>query len=256
MKGKALRRALKTTDAIRIGIDLPLIVDTTELITPEIAHEMLQHNKRNRPINWKKVEEYADLMSDGKWELHAQGIIIDSNGNILTGQKRLWAVIYSNTNVYMRVSRGNPPKVANLIDRGTPQSARDLATRVTEKKHSPIESSMARAIRALDNKLRPSTDELAETITQFADRFTALLEETKGTKKTKSVLMVLSALSFLATNPEQVRTMTTQTEMLAKRLDHALLPQTADQCWGRGSAFVLAMQLARRIVDEAISHSR
>ena len=55
---KALRRAEKTKDSIRIGGDVPLSVDTTELITPIVAQEMLKCNKANRPVNWNKVEEY------------------------------------------------------------------------------------------------------------------------------------------------------------------------------------------------------
>ena len=75
---KALRRALETSDALRVNANVPLIVDRTELITPEIAREMLKKNQRNRPINWTKVDEYAAIMKAGKWELHAQGIILDT----------------------------------------------------------------------------------------------------------------------------------------------------------------------------------
>ena len=90
IKGKALRKALETKEAYRLTEDIPLIIDTTEWITPETAQEMLKRNKHNRPVNWNKVEEYADIMAGGQWQLHAQGIILDCDGNILTGQKRLW----------------------------------------------------------------------------------------------------------------------------------------------------------------------
>ena len=40
---KAMRRAAMTKDAIRISGDVPLITDTTELITPELAQEMLSN---------------------------------------------------------------------------------------------------------------------------------------------------------------------------------------------------------------------
>ena len=136
IKGKALRRALESKDAMRINGEIPLIVDTTELITPAIAQEMLKHNKTNRPINWRKVEEYADLMAHDQWKLHSQGIIFDPDGNILTGQKRLWAVVYSGKDVLMRVSRGCPADTVRILDRGTPQTARDMASRETKRKHT------------------------------------------------------------------------------------------------------------------------
>ena len=103
MKGnKAMKRAMETKDAIRLSGKIPLIVDSTEEISPEIAQEILKKNKANRPINWHKVEEYADLMARGQWKLHSQGIIIDDKGNLLTGQKRLWAIVYSGVTIPMR----------------------------------------------------------------------------------------------------------------------------------------------------------
>ena len=71
LKGKALRRALKSTDVVRINTDLPAIVDTTELISPAQAQEMLTQNQNNRPVNWHRVEQYAEIMKQGKWQLHA-----------------------------------------------------------------------------------------------------------------------------------------------------------------------------------------
>jgi hypothetical protein len=115
MKGKALGRAMETKDVIRISGDVPLITDVTELVTPELAEKILKRNKNNRPINWRKVEEYARLMTEGKWKLHSQGIVIDADGNLLTGQKRLWAIIYSGTSVLMRISRGCPSNTASLL---------------------------------------------------------------------------------------------------------------------------------------------
>lgn len=248
IKGRALRRALASSDAHRIvHQDLPLIVDKTEIITPDVAYEMLLKNKNNRPINWKKVEEYAAVMAQGKWELHAQGIVLDTDGNILTGQKRLWAVIYSSQEVAMRVSRGNPPGVARLLDRHDPQSARDLATRESGRKHAPTEASLARGILSLKNDFRPSTDTLAKTIEDFSVVFETVLSETKGIKKTKPVLMILAALCSFK-KPSEIRAAAGHVEIMAQHLVRALLPQSVDRCWGRGAAFGLAMNIAVRIV--------
>lgn len=38
-------------------------------ITPAIAKELLQKNKRNRPVNQMTVSFYADIMARGQWEL-------------------------------------------------------------------------------------------------------------------------------------------------------------------------------------------
>lgn len=248
---KARRRASKTPDVIRIDGDLPLIVDTTELITPEVAQKMLHRNPSNRPINWRKVEEYSAIMKRGEWVLHAQGLVLDGDGNLLTGQKRLWAVIYSDVSVYMRVSRGNPKKTARLLDRGTPQSARDLASRDTDKKHSPTESSIARAIWALRGTLRPSTDQLAQVIAANSANASVLLNETKGTKKTRVMLMVFAAISEVSGGPDETKLLARRIGSLCDRLDMMLLPMLAQKCWGRGAAFGLAMGHALTCVEDA-----
>jgi hypothetical protein len=245
---KARRRALETNDAIRVNAPVPLIVDKTVLITPEMAREMLKKNQRNRPINWKKVEEYADIMKAGKWVLHAQGIVLDAHGNILTGQKRLWAVVYSDVSVYFRVSTGNPESSARLLDRGTPQTARDLASRDTERKHSPTESSIARAIAASIGQSRPSVDLLAELMATYSERNAVSLRATTGTKKTRAVLMILASIAVSARNVEEQNMLLLKTEKLTDELKLALLPETAERCWGKGAAFALAMAQASKIV--------
>lgn len=249
MKGKALRRAMETKDHIRIAGDVPLIVDSTELITPVIANEMLKKNKANRPVNWKKVEEYADLMAKGEWKLHSQGIIFDTAGNLLTGQKRLWAVVYSDTPVYMRVSRGCPADTVRILDRGEPQSARDMAARETTRKHSPYEVSLARGNLILRGITKPSKDQLADVMVEKASIFSAVLTETKGTKKTRSILMVLSAVCFICTDVADARVMSLMTEKYSSALDSELAPGSAEQCWGRGAAFTVAMSQARKCVE-------
>lgn len=245
MKGRALRRALATGDAQRVYHDLPAIRDTTEMIDPETAYVLLQKNQNNRPINWKKVQEYAEVMKAGKWELHAQGIILDVNENILTGQKRLWAVIYANVTVPFRVSRGNPTASGKLIDRHVPQSARDLASRDTGVKHGPTEASLARAVLALEGKVHPTSDEIADALEQNWKVFQLLIDKTKGTKKTKAVLVVLAAL---AKGRADCQDAVLEIDNLVRHLEADLRPQTVEQCWGRGAAFAMVMKLADRIV--------
>lgn len=247
MKGKALRRALASQAAVRINSEIPLIIDKTELITPGMAQEMLKHNDHNRPVNWKKVEEFADIMRNGKWKFHSQGIILDSKGNILTGQTRLWAIVYSDTSVYMRVSTGNPTESAEVLDRGRPQSSRDLATRKTERKHSPTENSIARAICVLRGT-KPTVDAVASVLVDRSDVIAAVLRETARDKKNKSVLMVLAAICE-SSPPEDACRLAKRTAKLSGQLDEALRPHSAEELWGKGTAFSMALEQARRCLD-------
>ena len=251
MKGKALKRALQTNDIVRIGGDIPLLTDTTEVISPNRAYELLESNKKNRPINWRRVEEYASIMKRGEWKVHGQGLMLDVKGNILTGQHRLWGVIYADVAVPMRISRGNPEDVAHLIDRGIPQSARDLAARESGRKHSPQESSLARGILACRGLLKPNTDELAEAIVQYQAILRTALTATQGIKKTPSILMVLSAIcvTFGSKDTDTVLSHVAIMDQLTVNLENRLSPQTSKGCWNRGAAFGLAMQQAIQCVS-------
>ncbi len=250
MKGKALRRALQTSDVIRVGSEVPLIQDTTELITPQTAEEMLTRNKNNRPINWQAVEKWANVMASGGWKLHSQGIILDDQGNILTGQTRLWAVVYGGVGVYMRVSRGSPSDTANVIDRGRPQSSRDLATRRTERRHGPTEASIARCVCVLRGKTKPTADDIADILTGKDNILKAICETSIGAKKTKSMLMVLGAICNASSDRTSAVRLTKNLQALSGELEMSLLPYIAAACWGKGAAFGMALEKARAIVDK------
>jgi len=247
---RAMKRAL-SVNAVRVNSGVPLIVDTTELVTPEIAENMLKNNRCNRPVNWRKVEEFSRIMQvSGAWKLHSQGIILDQGGNIITGQTRLWAVIYSGCSVYFRISRGNNPDVAKVIDRGRPQSARDLATRDTQKKHSPTEVSIARAICAINGNLKPSTDIIGTTIVRNSEIVSMLLSETLGMKKTKAVIMILASIVVVSKSTRVASELVKFADEAATKLLNQLSPQSPESCWGKGAAFSLALEIATRIIKE------
>jgi hypothetical protein len=247
MNGRALRRALEA-DPLLVNAPITQIISTTELVTPELAKEWLRSNTRNRPVNWNKVSEYAAAMVAGKWRLHDQGIMFDTNGQLITGQTRLWAIVTSGLNVYLRVSRGNPPEAAVLVDRGVPQSARDLASRQSGRAHSPTEASLARAIAALLGTLRPSKDELADVLSAYAKPVSEVLAHTKGQKKTRALLMVMAAL--IVDDETSASARMSVAPIVVDRLVAALKPRSPEECWGRGAAFSLALEAARRLVRE------
>jgi len=247
IKGKALKRALKTNDAHRILENLPGIVDTTELITPAIAEKLLMKNENNRPVNWNKVEVYKKLMELGEWKFHAQGIILDGKGNIITGQKRLWAIVLCGISQYMRVSRGSLPETAPFIDRGTAQSSRDLATRQTKRKHSPTEASIMRAYLALQGNVKPSADEIADAIVEHEPALNNIMETTAGTRKNKAMLMILGATCALDGVDREL--WLGNLDLLAGKLETEVC---AAKCWNRGAAFSLAMKKAVQVCKNNI----
>lgn len=101
-----------------------MIDSKVEIITPSMAKEYLEKNVKNRPINLKTVNKYAEDMASGNWELTHQGIAFNENGELIDGQHRLQAVIKSEASVEMMVARGISNQTVN-IDRPKARSLYD-----------------------------------------------------------------------------------------------------------------------------------
>lgn len=112
------------------------------LITPEWAAERLEELRaaiekglfRQRNPREKAIQKYAADMKAGKWQVTHQGIAFDSNGFLIDGQNRLWAVVRSHTAVWMWVNY-YPPGSENVrpmdvIDVGATRTIAD-ALRIT-----------------------------------------------------------------------------------------------------------------------------
>lgn len=245
MKKRATRRAIETKDALRLIEDgIPLIQDSNEHITPAIAEEMLKRNENNRVINWNAVNKIVKQMKAGEWEFHAQGIILDGKNNILTGQKRLWAVVLGGIPHWFRVSRGSPSHTGRLIDRGIPQTSRDLASRGTKRKHSPIEDKMAKEILAIRRVVSPTLDEVANIMASYSNEFSVAMLSTKGTKKIKAVIMVMAALCYINNDDEINESAFVMVPELAKELEQKVYPILIKDCWRRPAAHFMVMETA------------
>lgn len=105
-----------------------------EVITPEDAKRMLEHNINNRPIKEKTVQMYASDMIHGDWDEESPGnsLVFDSEGNLQDGQHRLLAVIRANRPIKFFVIRGVAPK-PHIYDMGVKRSSRDILTMQDEK---------------------------------------------------------------------------------------------------------------------------
>lgn len=66
-------------------------------------------------------------MTAGRWYESADAIAFDVNGNLLSGQHRLFAVIKSGKNIVCDIKVGLPVESAAVIDTGRPRSPGDCA---------------------------------------------------------------------------------------------------------------------------------
>lgn len=104
------------------------MITVIETITPEIAKEYLKHNRVNRVLRSRAVEELMRDMKAGVFRLTHQGIAFDKDGNLVDGQHRLTAIALSGCTVQMMVTRDLADECAAQIDTGKVRSYRDYIT--------------------------------------------------------------------------------------------------------------------------------
>jgi hypothetical protein len=91
-------------------------MNTTEVITPEIAQRYLEYNNNNRRLDMNKVKLYAQDMKSGRWLPTSERIGFDVNGTLINGQHRLHACILANVPFTTDVVRGLPPESFAVTD--------------------------------------------------------------------------------------------------------------------------------------------
>jgi len=96
------------------------------LVTPAIANDLLQLNVNNRKFKEKIVFKYAKEMSENRWKRGTGEMIkIATDGTILDGQHRLFAVIKSNKSVYFHFALELDPSIYDVLDSGSLRNASD-----------------------------------------------------------------------------------------------------------------------------------
>lgn len=96
-----------------------------ERITPQRALEYLEKTIGNRKLRNEQVVAYAAQMTRGEWRVNNNAITFDSNGNLIDGHHRLYAVVIADIVVTMSVLRGVDPEARFTIDTGVVRDMTD-----------------------------------------------------------------------------------------------------------------------------------
>lgn len=97
-----------------------------ELITPEIAQEMLEHNTKNRNPSRRRIDYYRQEMGKGNWKLGTDMIAFDTEGNLINGQHRLIALKEYGKPLHFVVGRNMSVDAFAVIDTGKMRTAGDV----------------------------------------------------------------------------------------------------------------------------------
>ena len=118
-----------------------------EDISPETAKKYLELNFVNRSISENRVASYARDMRSDNWQLNGESLKFNTEGQLIDGQHRLYAIIRSGKTIPMCVVRGLAVTI-NEVDRGKSRTTRDTLT-IEGYDKSIVQNFMVSAIRLL-----------------------------------------------------------------------------------------------------------
>lgn len=119
------------TDIIKIIKAIKGKMPWVQVIDPDMAMDLLTLNDRhhNRPLTWKKINEYIEEMKAGEWgQYNGDTIRISTDIQLLDGQNRLWACVLSGVNLEVIIAPNIDPKMFSKMDRGENRTAAHMAT--------------------------------------------------------------------------------------------------------------------------------
>ena len=121
------------------------ITVTYELVTPDLARELLEGNTHNRSVNQKRVRELAALHGTSFWKETGDPIRITADGILVDGQHRLLAIVQSGVPVHYFIMRGVDLTAQEVIDTG---SRRTLAS-MLQTRQEQNRTTLATAIKVI-----------------------------------------------------------------------------------------------------------
>ena len=168
-----------------------------ELITPELAREWLQLNTRNRPLSKAFVQQLAQQIERGEWQLTHQGIAFDEHGMLIDGQHRLAAIAKTGIAVECVVTRGVPSTAFTVMDTGRKRSGRDALALAGEE----YSTYLAAALRGLHLYLSaPEASWMGQNSVVSNDLLLSVLDEHPGMREAiRKALPMSKAFRITAT---------------------------------------------------------
>lgn len=177
-------------------------------VDKDMADSFLEKNNTNRVLNQYRVKKYAEQMRSGEWKMNGQSIIIGSDGGLLNGQHRLWAISLFDLNIPLLFCFNVDPNAFDTIDTGTGRSGSDV---LTIKGHGPsVAAALAVCIRhdilmkhsgSISGQTRLQSKITPQAIGRAEEQEPLYLEAVTFVQAAcpkKNLILPCSALSFLA----------------------------------------------------------
>lgn len=195
-----------TPPATQAAVDDKFVVYTSNrsidgvLITPAIAQFLLtNHNGRNRPVKQTRVDQYAMELKLEKWKYNGERILFDKDGQLLSGQHRLLAILKSGVSMLVDLKFGIDPDVRDTIDAGAPRSTKDIRRLVTGDPDSAFKLKALNGVKKILNHRRTGTSAVLAELME--NDFSRGLETALATVKNRGGLgrgPAVGAITFVA----------------------------------------------------------
>ena len=154
---------------------------TVEKVTPKKAAAMLTHNKTNRRLESRRVDNLARELLAGNWKLNGDAIRFYVTGDLADGQHRLTACVESGVSFLTVIIRGVPLPAMPTIDRGRSRTRNDVLKLQGMTNTERLAGSLPYIVGFLEygDPLRSGSQQFQKTI--FSDQaMFELLEEHPG----------------------------------------------------------------------------
>lgn len=144
-------------------------------VTPDMASDWLSYRNhpKNRPLSKSVAGKYQADMESGRWALTPEGLIFDTQGQIISGQHRLKAVANSGKSFDFWIFPDQPRDIFDVVDQGYKRTA----AHVLRVPHAVSIANAARHLAALADGDRwgmprfpkITTPEIVETFRQWPE---------------------------------------------------------------------------------------
>jgi hypothetical protein len=180
------------------------ITHTIVTLTPDQASAILANGAPNRKVSKTAVAQYASDMQHGRWSYNGQDIILDSQGRLIDGQHRLFAIIKSGVDVEVGIKTGVEPEAFDTIDSGRTRSGADILS-IHDVKRPTVAAAVARIGWQLDTcgslLVYPSRTATTEYFMMWRSAIEASVQCARGLTDRRRVIpaSAIGAVCFMAT---------------------------------------------------------
>jgi hypothetical protein len=126
---------------------------TIDIVTPDMARELIARKRADARPNEPAVKAYADAMRQGRWILNGMPLIFSKSGALLDGLCRLKAAIVSDTSFVTAIAQNIRDDVLHTLDQQRRRQYSGVLESRGERNAKMVQKTLAKLIRFGDGMM-------------------------------------------------------------------------------------------------------